>query len=341
MASTAAHWLHANFLWILLLSYALAAVVPQAGLALRSLHLGPSSLPSLLLATLLFNAGIGFRFTGITGLSRLWRPLILGTIGNVFFPLILLVIVRSLLGGWHNGDEVQNILVGLALVASMPIAGSSTAWSQNAAGDVPLSLCMVLASTALSPAATPALLHFVGLLTTGDYSEDLHELARNGTSGFLLFYVLAPSLLGIIVARVAGNDHIAAPRPFLRIVNSLVLLTLCYSNAAVSLPEVIAMPDWDFLVLLLLITTGFCLCLFFSGLLLSKALKLPKAQRISLTFGLGMSNNGTGLVIAAAALPDHPLVLLPMLFYNLVQHLIAGYIDHRFFSEDLNSALPV
>ena len=45
---------------------------------------------------------------------------------------------------WHNGDETQNILVGLALVASMPIAGSSTAWLQNADGDLTISLRLII-----------------------------------------------------------------------------------------------------------------------------------------------------------------------------------------------------
>ena len=67
---------------------------------------------------------------------------------------------------WHNPDEVQNILVGLALVASMPIAGSSTAWSQNANGDMALSLGLVLGSTLLSPLTTPMALHAVGFMTT-------------------------------------------------------------------------------------------------------------------------------------------------------------------------------
>jgi len=44
-------------------------------------------------------------------------------------------------------------------------------------------------------------------------------------------------------------------------------------------------------------------------------------------FGLGMNNNGTGLVLASLALADHPRVLLPILFYNLVQHLVAGGVD--------------
>jgi hypothetical protein len=44
-------------------------------------------------------------------------------------------------------------------------------------------------------------------------------------------------------------------------------------------------------------------------------------------FGLGMNNNGTGLVMASMALADHPRVLLPIIFYNLVQHLAAGATD--------------
>ena len=44
-------------------------------------------------------------------------------------------------------------------------------------------------------------------------------------------------------------------------------------------------------------------------------------------FGLGMNNNGTGLVMASLALADHPRVLLPIIVYNLVQHLVAGAAD--------------
>ena len=44
-------------------------------------------------------------------------------------------------------------------------------------------------------------------------------------------------------------------------------------------------------------------------------------------FGLGMNNNGTGLVLASAAMASQPLVMLPIILYNLVQHLIAGLVD--------------
>ncbi len=44
-------------------------------------------------------------------------------------------------------------------------------------------------------------------------------------------------------------------------------------------------------------------------------------------FGLGRNNNGTGLVLASIALGSQPLVMLPTIVYNLVQHLIAGGVD--------------
>ena len=55
---------------------------------------------------------------------------------------------------------------------------------------------------------------------------------------------------------------------------------------------------------------------------------------VSLMFGLGMSNNGTGLVLASMSLSDHPQVMLPIIFYNLVQHLVAGFADKRVLQRD-------
>jgi BASS family bile acid:Na+ symporter len=228
---------------------------------------------------------------------------------------------------WHNPDEVQNILVGLALVASMPVAGSSTAWSQNANGDLALSLGLVVCSTLLSPLTTPAALHWVGLLTTGDYSEDLHELASSGTDGFLALGVILPSVLGLAGHAAAGEARLAPARPALKLLNSAALLLLNYSNASVSLPQAVAEPDWDFLVVILAVVLCLCVLAFATGALIARLVRGDRSQRIALMFGLGMNNNGTGLVLASLALADHPRVLLPIIFYNLVQHLVAGGVD--------------
>jgi hypothetical protein len=55
-------------------------------------------------------------------------------------------------------------------------------------------------------------------------------------------------------------------------------------------------------------------------------LSLPQPVPILVLGGLGMNNNGTGLVLASLALADHPKVMIPVILYNLVQYVFAGYV---------------
>jgi len=330
------YFVHKRFLWLMVGSYAVASGFPSLGLWIRDVRLGEImlfgsrttiSLSMLMLASLLLNAGLGVKLS--QGGVLLRRPRLLGTglAANLIVPIAFIFVVTRAMTGWHNGDEVQNILVGLDLVASMPIAGSSTAWAQNADGELALSLGMVLFSTLLSPLTTPLALHSVGLMATGDYAEDLHQLAAGRTGMFLAVCVLAPSLMGIVIRLALGDMRIAAAKPRLKLINSAILLILNYSNASVSLPQAVAEPDPDFLVLILMIVVILCALAFTAGWLISRFLKATPSQRTALMFGLGMNNNGTGLVLASMSLADHPRVMLPIIFYNLVQHLIAGIVD--------------
>ena len=333
MMSRLAGGLHRHFLALLFASYAAAALWPGPGLAIRGLSLGQvglgpirteASLPLLMLSCLLFNAGLGVNPLQLGGLLHRPRTLAAGLSANIFFPIVFILSVSWWMHLWHNEDEVQNILVGLALVASMPIAGSSTAWSQNADGDMALSLGLVLGSTFSSPLMTPIALHAVGFVATGDYAEDLHALASGHTGSFLAIGVIAPSLLGIAAGLALGRARIAAAKPYLKLVNSVILLALNYSNAAISLPQAIADPDLDFLAVTLGIVTALCVLAFAVGWGTARLLRTGREQQISLMFALGMNNNGTGLVLASMALADHPRVMLPIIFYNMVQHLVAG-----------------
>jgi bile acid:Na+ symporter, BASS family len=198
------HFLHRRFIWLLVASYVLAGLLPGPGLWIRSTGLGGVSLPMMMLGLLLFNAGLGVELAELKGIRCRPRGLACGLVANLLIPIGFIALVMQSLRLWHNPDEVQNVLVGLALVASMPIAGSSTAWSQNANGNMALSLALVLGSTFLSPLTTPVALHAVGLMTTGDYSEDLHELVTTGTNRFLAVAVIIPSVLGLVGHGLAG-----------------------------------------------------------------------------------------------------------------------------------------
>jgi BASS family bile acid:Na+ symporter len=328
-------FLHEHFFALLIGSYAFAAAWPGPGMALRGVGLGhvrlgaesmPLTLPTLLLGMLLLNAGLGVRAAEMKGLLRRPVPLVVGLVANLAIPIVFIAVVAQSLDSWHNPEEVQVILVGLALVASMPIAGSSTAWSQNAEGDLALSLGLVTASTLLSPFATPFALRAVGSLAKGEYAADLHDLAAHGTGIFLIVCVLAPSVAGIALRMILGERRTAAIRPGLKSINEVNLLVLCYSNAAAALPQAVANPDWDFLIAIATVTGTLCLIGFGSGWALGRLLGVERASGTALMFGLGMNNNGTGLVLASISLGDHPRVLLPVIAYNLVQQIVAAAI---------------
>jgi BASS family bile acid:Na+ symporter len=345
--SAVTHLIHRYFLGFLVASYVVAGLAPRFGLWIKSQTFGTVTffgdsttitLPTVLLGFLLFNAGLGTQTAGLRHLARNWVVLVAGLVANVLVPVAFIFCVTAGLRAWHNPDEVQNILVGLALVASMPIAGSSTAWSQNANGDLVLSLGLVLGSTFLSPWATPLALHAVGFMTTGDYSEDLHELAASGTGAFLFLCVLLPSLAGIGVRRLLSEVRMRAANQWLKLANFAALWVLNYSNASVSLPQSIRDPDFDFLGVILSVVVTLCVVAFASGWLIARLLKTGQPERTSLMFGLGMNNNGTGLVLASMSLADHPRVLLPIIFYNLVQHLVAGVVDRVVCRVSLKSA---
>ncbi|MGD9543657.1 MAG: bile acid:sodium symporter family protein [Methylocystis sp.] len=336
IAQSVAGIVHHYFIYIIGASYIAAALWPGLGLHIRSIEFSPLeffgaplhiSLPTIMLALLLFNAGLAAKTADIENMLR--RPSLLasGLAANVFVPLGFIVAASGTLKVWHNPEEVQQILVGLALIASMPIAGASTAWSQNANGNLALSLALVLLTTILSPILTPIVLHGVGYVTIGDYAEDLHELASGGAFAFLGAWVILPTLLGIAVNRIAGQARVVAAGPYLKIANMIVLTLLNYSNAALSLPNAVAHPDFDFLAAILAIVGSLCMVMFAAGYGISRALKASRADTVSMMFGLGMNNNGTALVLASMALADHPQVMLPVIFYNLVQHFAASFVD--------------
>jgi len=196
---TIENYVHKYFILLLIAAYFIASFFPKVGIEIRSVHIGTINLPILMLSFLLVNAAMGIDLKSLSNFKSNIKLLMYGLSANIFIPIAFIGLIMLALRLWHDADEVQHILVGLALVASMPIAGSSTAWSQNANGNLALSLGLVLLSTMLSPLTTPIGLHSVGFMTNGDYSEDLHELAGSGAGWFLLMTVIIPTALGIFL----------------------------------------------------------------------------------------------------------------------------------------------
>lgn len=332
-----AHFVHRWFLPLLIGSYVCAAFVPHLGLWLHGITLARLPISStnhltltpsmLMLAILLFNSGVGVKSGELKHIIERPLTIALGTLANIAVPVLLVFCFRQALSSWHNTNETQTLLMGLGLIASMPIAGSSCAWSQNANGNVSLSLGLIFLSTLLSPLTTPAVLKFFADITTGSYSAGLAELATAGTNLFMLIAVVLPSVLGLAMHFVIGAERAQKSKTHLKLTNMVVLLLLNYANAAISLPAVVRNPDWDFMLYILIATGIMCMSGFVAGWGLSKALPCDRSDRASLMFALGMNNNGSGLVLATAALAVHTTAILPLIIYTLLQQVAAACVD--------------
>ena len=206
-----AKFLHHHLLWFLIGAYALAAVFPTPGLWMRNLSFGNiqimqtnihASLLLVLLALLMFNAGLGVKTSHLQSLRHKTGVLLAGLTANLVVPIAYIFVVTLVMRLWYEPDEAQHILVGLALVAAMPIAGSSTAWAQNSNGNLALSLGLVLSSTILSPVITPITLYLFGEMASDEYETVLEDLAAYGSGAFLGFWVVLPSVLGLCTRSV-------------------------------------------------------------------------------------------------------------------------------------------
>lgn len=334
--SALAEFLHRHLLKGILLGYALAAVSPAPGLWLRHaevLGIGQGAgrwsmtAPKALLALLLLSAGLRVRIGQVGQVARRPGVLAAGLAANVLAPLLFLAAIVPVLRTWHDPSEAAAVLAGLALVSVMPIAGSSTAWARAADGDMALSLGLVLGSTLLSPFTTPAALQALGAIAPGDLGETPRRLAVQDAGSFLAAWVLLPSLAGIAIRSVIGEVRAGAIDRRTRLAAPIAILALCYMNASSCLPQTLRDPDWDFLAMILAFVTGLCLATFTAGHVLASVLGVDRGRRASLMFGLGMNNNGSGLVLAAIAIGPAPLAMLPVLVYNLAQHVAAGVVE--------------
>src|SRR5207253_719930 len=133
-------FIHHYLLWFLISVYVIAAFYPTAGLWIRNASLGsfsilqermPISLLMLMLSLLMFNAGLGVKAAHLRRIFQKKLMVFIGLAANVVVPVAYIFVVTLIMRFWYEPVEAQYILIGVALVAAMPIAGASTAWAQN------------------------------------------------------------------------------------------------------------------------------------------------------------------------------------------------------------------
>lgn len=325
--------LHRYFLWLLVGTYAVAAYLPGPGKAIRNITFvqptgGEVRAPMLLLALLLFSAAAVIRWSEIRDLLERPSILLLGLLAAWLGPAIFVAVVGPILPSIFSVESTAGIVVGLALVAAMPVANSSAGWSQNAGGNIALSLALIVLSIILSPIAAPQMLKVMGFaLSDADTSKIEQLVARFSGLEFILWVVL-PSLAGALFAWASGENRIARLKPWIRLITLVDLLVLNYANAALAMPRLrqqetlttVALPA---ILAILLGVAGVVVAL---GL--ARACGLSRASRTTMLFALSMKHTGLALVLAGEVLAEeNPRVILAIGLATLLQHLVAAAID--------------
>jgi bile acid:Na+ symporter, BASS family len=328
-----AQFVQRHFLWLLLACYVLAACWPARGLAMRlwqwkpaALGDVPLSLPLFLLAVMLFSAAV------LTNVGQLrivsCRPFVLAAaLVAVWLGPALLVLVAGRVVPWAiDANTTSGLLVGLALVATMPVANSSVAWVQQVGGNLGLSIALVVVSILLSPWVTPHVLTLLGMWLSEGERAYCAALVNQFSGLFFIIWVILPTLAGFLCGFAISPVRVAAAKPWLNLASATALLLLNYMNSALALPKIRQSPV-SLLVATALLATLLSVVGLCTGWLIAWLMRLAPETRSALMFGLSMKHTGLALILAGAVLSGAPIATLMIVLATLLQHLLAGIVQ--------------
>jgi bile acid:Na+ symporter, BASS family len=326
--------LHRYFLPVLLAAYVLAGVFPKPGTVIReftvTLPNGSQERASmLLLAVLLFCAAAVIEWSQVREIVEHPSILLGGLLTGWFGPVLLVIAAGALLHRVAGEDVTEGLLVGLALVAAMPVANSSAGWTQNARGNVTLSLGLIVLSILLSPLATPNLLKLMGMVLSEDDTQRIERVVREFSGWSFILWVILPSMAGAAAAWLAGPRRITRLKPYFRLTSLVVILVLNYANASAAVQRLWRDEQAGVVAIAALLAAAVCLVGIALASALARAFRLPQSTATAMAFSLSMKHTGLALVLAGDVLPDQPRVVLVILLSTLAQHVAAAALDWR------------
>lgn len=313
------------------LTYVAAALLPAPGLWLRHPHatgIAELSLrtPQLLLALVLFGAGLQVPLRELRLLLRRPAALLAGLALHILVPLLIVPGVALALRLSPDHDGGSGMIAAMILVVAMPVAAGATVWTAKGDGDQPTAVGLVLASTLVSPLTVPLTLAVLCPLLQGDYAGRLAVAAHSAGNAFALTSVVLPCAAGILcrlalpARALTGLLGIAVPAAL------PASLLLTYVNASGVLGPFLRHPRPVLLLAALGVAATVCGLSFTLGRVAARALRLDARAGASVTLACGMNNSSASAVLITTTLPDRPHILLPVLAYGLLQKVAAGRV---------------
>ena len=326
--------LHRYFLPILAGVYVLGGVLPGPGAAIREypLTIFPGSethFPLLLVAMLLFCAALVIDLGQIREVFDRPSVLMAGMLAGWLVPALAVAICGAALPGVFETDATSGLLVGLALVAAMPVANSAAGWTQNSSGNVAVALALIVLTVLVSPLATPQMLKLMGFALSKDETRQIERLVAEFSGLKFIVWVILPSLAGAAAAWSLGRGRIERLKPAIRMFTLCDILVLNYANGSLAARKIWEEEQVATLVAAVGCGAAVAACGVVVALVLARLWSLSRASRTALLFSLSMKHTGLALVLAGEVLAERPRVILVIMMATLLQHVSAALIDWR------------
>ena len=223
----------------------------------------------------------------------------------------LMPAMACLLGGALFGSD-PNLVCGLVLEYSVPVAVVSSMWINMLGGDIALGLATILVSTLLAPVTIPFTLQAL-----------LGQTVRVDATGMMvdmLFSVALPALAGTLANDLSHGRASRELSPVIAPAAKIALVLVILTNSTGVAPYVRNLTPQ-------LVAVAAFVCVFAAsgyavGLVVARAWRRPQAQEVSLTYLCGMRNISAGAVLAGEYFPGE--VMFPVVIGTLFQQVLAA-----------------
>ncbi len=224
---------------------------------------------------------------------------------------VVIPCVAFALGSLFFGSN-PNLVCGIVLEYSVPVAVVSAMWINMFDGDLSQGLATLLVSTVLAPVTIP--------LTLKLLLGQSVEVDAAGMMLDMLVEIALPALAGMVVndaTRGWGKRELA---PVIAPAAKIALVLVILSNSTGVSPYMRNLTPQ--LVGVIVFIGLFAATGYFWGLVVSRLWRRPRATQITMTFQTGMRNISAGAVIASQYFPGE--VMFPVIIGTLFQQVLAA-----------------
>lgn len=300
-----------------LIAHHMVVIVPVClvlGIAFPGAFVWMRPLIAAMFAFVTFQGSLTNNFRNLAETFRHPVPMVAAIlVSQVAAPLLAWVLGNALLGD-------HDLVCGLVLQYSVPVAVTSTMWVGLYEGNMALALGTLLISTFISPFTIPATLQ---LLMGATVAVDAVGMIRD-----MVLMVALPALFGTLLNDRSRGWAARRLSPVLSPAARILLILIITTNST-SLHEFMLHLTSQLVVVMLVVLCMIVSC-YAMGFAVARLLRLDRDSAVTLTFCSALKNISSGAVIAQTYFPAATMfpVMTSTLFNQVMASVMGKLLGH-------------